>query len=104
VTDIANALKMAYFFLNVKPIEDESSTAFLTKINLYFTLNKNLIIKNKVNVAQETTQICYKITGNIKALLRKKAVFLSVTAAGIHVYNRTFKYLAVIYNSIRSTI
>jgi len=49
---IANALIMSYFYLNVKPFEDESSPAFLSTISLYFTVNTDSIIKNKVNVAQ----------------------------------------------------
>jgi hypothetical protein len=53
VTDIANALIIAYFFLSVKPIDDESSAALLTKISLYFTVNTDLIVKNKVNFAQK---------------------------------------------------
>lgn len=51
MTNIANALIIAYFCLNVKPFEDESSFAFLSKISLNFTVNTDSIIKNKVNVA-----------------------------------------------------
>jgi hypothetical protein len=52
VTNIANALIIAYFYLNVKPFEDESSSAFLSKVSLNFTVNTDSIMKNKVNVAQ----------------------------------------------------
>lgn len=52
MTNIANALIIAYFYLNVKPFEDESSSAFLSKVSLNFTVNTDSIMKNKVNVAQ----------------------------------------------------
>jgi len=52
VTNITNTFIIAYFYLNVKSSEDESSSALLSKISLYLTENTGSIIKNKVNVAK----------------------------------------------------
>jgi len=48
---------IAYFYLNVRPFEDESSSAFLSKISLYFTVNTDSVINNKVNVAKGNNTI-----------------------------------------------
>jgi hypothetical protein len=52
VTKTAKALIIAYFYLHVKNLEDESSSVFLSKISLYFTVNTDSVIKDKVNVAK----------------------------------------------------
>ena len=52
----------------------------------------------------ETTQIYYKKCRKCKRTVGQCTVFLSVTAAGIHVYLWTFKYPVIIDNSIQLTL